>query len=301
MSYALSPYRRHYLPGNYGFGFGFGWLRGLGFSYYDLLAQADLQNCDPKDIPCVAANQQKQVAVEDLWVSTYMKDPNTANLAAPSIDVTANTSPGAIAAFKANQPDSQATIQVGSGPTVSSAQLEANYSTPYQFISHDPAPGGVMTQISGGQLSFNTSRGGSVFFPGDTWTVRISGASPNLPVTVTGGQNGGSNTATMGTTDGAGNFSMSGSFDSSQIGAWSELWKVGGTPSGSFSFSVKQATSPGAPAITPGQSPQGTPFVGPFQLPTVGGFDLSSVPWWGWAAGAGVLFMAFGGFSGGRR
>jgi hypothetical protein len=32
-----------------------------------------------------------------------------------------------------------------------------------------------------------------------------------------------------------------------------------------------------------------------FVLPTVAGFDLSTVPWWGWAAAAGVALFAFGG------
>jgi hypothetical protein len=29
--------------------------------------------------------------------------------------------------------------------------------------------------------------------------------------------------------------------------------------------------------------------------PTIGGFDLTSIPWWGWAAAAGVALFAFGG------
>jgi hypothetical protein len=51
------------------------------------------------------------------------------------------------------------------------------------------------------------------------------------------------------------------------------------------------AVPPTLPA-TPGSPGSG------FTLPTVDGFDLSSIPWWGWAAGAGVALMAFGG---GRR
>jgi len=45
-------------------------LRGLGdLDYYDLLAQANLQNCDPNDTVCVSNNVAKQAAVEDYWVS----------------------------------------------------------------------------------------------------------------------------------------------------------------------------------------------------------------------------------------
>ena len=47
--------------------------RGLGaLSYYDLLAQANLQQCDPKDVACVSNNVAKQAAVEDLWTNKYM-------------------------------------------------------------------------------------------------------------------------------------------------------------------------------------------------------------------------------------
>jgi hypothetical protein len=48
--------------------------RGMGatLNYYDLLAQANLQQCDPKDVACVSNNVAKQAAVEDLWVNRYM-------------------------------------------------------------------------------------------------------------------------------------------------------------------------------------------------------------------------------------
>jgi hypothetical protein len=48
--------------------------RGMGatLSYYDLLAQANLQQCDPKDVACVSNNVAKQAAVEDLWTNRYM-------------------------------------------------------------------------------------------------------------------------------------------------------------------------------------------------------------------------------------
>ncbi len=47
--------------------------RGMGtLDYYGLLAQANLENCDPRDSACVSNNVAKQAAVEDLWVSKYM-------------------------------------------------------------------------------------------------------------------------------------------------------------------------------------------------------------------------------------
>ncbi len=51
----------------------YGWGNyGLAGDYYSLLAQANLQDCDPRDSECVSNNVAKQAAVEDLWVSKYM-------------------------------------------------------------------------------------------------------------------------------------------------------------------------------------------------------------------------------------
>ena len=50
-------------------------FNGLAGDYYSLLAQADLQNCDPRDSECVSNNVAKQAAVEDLWVNKYMTLP----------------------------------------------------------------------------------------------------------------------------------------------------------------------------------------------------------------------------------
>jgi hypothetical protein len=47
---------------------------GLGvLNYYDLLAQANLQDCAPMDSTCVSNNVAKEAAVEDLWVSKYQQ------------------------------------------------------------------------------------------------------------------------------------------------------------------------------------------------------------------------------------
>lgn len=54
----------------------YGWGRYAGFGtldYYGLLAQANLENCSPMDSACVSNNVAKQAAVEDLWVTKYMK------------------------------------------------------------------------------------------------------------------------------------------------------------------------------------------------------------------------------------
>ncbi len=53
--------------------YGWGNYGGLGvLDYYGLLAQANLQDCDPMDSACVSNNVAKQAAVQDLWVSKYM-------------------------------------------------------------------------------------------------------------------------------------------------------------------------------------------------------------------------------------
>ena len=55
----------------------YGWGSFAGQDYYDLLAQANLQDCDPMDSACVSNNVAKQAAVETTWVQ-YMSNPNGA-------------------------------------------------------------------------------------------------------------------------------------------------------------------------------------------------------------------------------
>ncbi len=76
MSYVLRPDR----------------LRGLGFNYYDLLAQADIQQCSPLDAGCVADNEAKATAAQNLWTTQYMTHPETASMPVPNIDFSVNTS-----------------------------------------------------------------------------------------------------------------------------------------------------------------------------------------------------------------
>jgi hypothetical protein len=137
-------------------------------------------------------------------------------------------------------------------------------------------------------VSFQNSRGSSALYPGDTWSISITGGAPNSPVVVTGGKNGVHDSVQMGTTDSLGKFSLSGTITSDQVGTWNESWTVGGDSAGSFSFSVAQGSATG--------TPQGAPVLTPsLHLPTVGGFDLSSIPWWGWLAGIGGGLYLLGG------
>jgi hypothetical protein len=169
--------------------------------------------------------------------------------------------------------------------------------------SHAYAPAAPPMVITprGGQFSFQSSRGGTSLYVGDTWTVSITGATPNSPVTVVGTANTGPfGTTTMGTTDSAGNFSKSGTLGTGDVGNWGEQWSVGGLPSGTVSFSVQPisvaAPSGGAtPLPTSGTTPPVLTPVVTAPAGTTAGFDFSTIPWWGWAAGAGVALFAFGG------
>jgi len=258
--------------------FAFHRFRGLGFSYNDLLNQAGLQNCDPRDVQCVSDNQQRQIAVEDLWTTQYMTNPNTANLPTPAVTITPVDTPAAIASFLANQPVTSTTVSVGGGPAVTTQQLQT-----LPVFTSSPNEG-----IYRPKVTFQNSRGGSVLYPGDTWTISISGGIPQSPVVVVGGVNGANNSTQMGVTDYAGNWSKSGTIDASQVGAWSERWSVGDNSAGNISFTV--ASSPSAPAVSNAPATpaaQGAPSVAATPgVRTTTGAGTSSVQ----------CFRLFGGF-----
>lgn len=126
--------------------------------------------------------------------------------------------------------------------------------SPPPAASASPAPA-----AGGGTLSFVPSRSGGVLQPGDTWTISISGASPNTQVIVQGGKNGTQDRTPMGTTNGSGNFSLSGTITADSIGSWSETWYVGSAVSGAFNFQVVAAgtvaTTQGAVPVVPTPAP----------------------------------------------
>jgi hypothetical protein len=256
--------------------------RGLGFTYYDLLDQAGREDCDPRDSACVNRNTQRVVAVQDLWAQ-YLSNPATANQAAPQIKINVDTSQAAQAAFMANQPITSQTVSVGGGSAQTVGQLETTgiYAKP-QTVA---APSG------GGKLTFTTSRGGTTVYPGDTWIVKITGASPNQPVVVVGGRGGSADMNTMGTTDSSGNFTKSGTFSAADAGQWQESWSVGGKPSGSFGFTLQSSvpTTPGGDQIinSSGASQPSNP-----SAPSVSLFSFSSIPLWVWGAAAAVGLYA---------
>jgi hypothetical protein len=97
---------------------------------------------------------------------------------------------------------------------------------------------------------------------GDSWTVTVKGA-PNSPVSVTAQQSGqAASTSQVGTTDANGNFSLSGTAATGQIGTWAETWTVAGQ-SATITFSVSAgpsapATSSNTSSTSSGQTPSGS-------------------------------------------
>jgi hypothetical protein len=178
--------------------------------------------------------------------------------------------------------DVQAQYKANEAAAVAAAQLIA------------PAASGSQPT---GTLTFVNPRSNGVLYPGDPWTIKIQGAAPNSPVAVTGNSSpatfGTNITTPMGTTDSAGNWSISGAIDSSQIGKWFENWSVGGHSVGSFSFTV--AATPVAAGDTPAA---GTP-AGTSDSSVSDWFSaemISGIPNWALLAAGGVVaFLAFGG------
>jgi hypothetical protein len=100
---------------------------------------------------------------------------------------------------------------------------------------------------TGGVARMSTSRGsiGNAYsgsydaYPGDSWTVSISGALPNVPVMREHPI--GASDVQVGSTDGKGNFSTSGTFTNSDVGQQSDAWSAGGWASGTFRYAIAPA------------------------------------------------------------
>lgn len=84
----------------------------------------------------------------------------------------------------------------------------------------------------------NFSRLGAVdHWAGDRWIVLIEGAAPNAEVTNTAQRNDfGWSTTSYGYTNSIGCFYLAGSFGHSDVGAWEQIWKVGGVQVGNNIF-----------------------------------------------------------------
>jgi hypothetical protein len=134
--------------------------------------------------------------------------------------------------------------------------------------------------------------------------VSIGGATPGLQVSVVGGKNGAMSSTAMGTTDANGNFSLSGTIGSDQIGNWAEQWYVSNVLSGSFSFTVAQPVTPAGELVTVSNGTATVPSGAPQEaVPSsalkdwLTGSMFGGIPNWGLvAAGIGAIFV----FGGGR-
>ena len=255
-----------------------------------ILAPPAYENCDDYDSACVARNQVLSNAY-DLAASQDQAQQNMDQCMANA----QNATPGAQYDATVARCNGQFAIQNSVDP---SAALAAAIAA--QSASPGTVPASGSQPARGGQLTFTTSRGGNALQVGDTWLVAITGASPNSPVTVSGSMPSGAFSGTpKGSTDANGNFSVAGSVDSSQIGAWSETWSVGGATSGSFAFTV---VPPSLVATTGAPASGGTPASAGAVASSgtaVTSVTASSIPWWVWLVAAGGAVFMFGG-KGGR-
>lgn len=275
------------------------WIRPrAGFGDFIPAQVPNYEDCNPRDVACVARNQARNVG----YVDDVLAAQANANRDLCIENASAQPEPWRsqqLAECASRWPAGlQSTIPVQNLPPAYLASGEA-FQTPAQAAAYfGSTPQAPAAAPRGGSVTFSSSRGGSILYPGDTWTVKITGASPNLPVTVSGSMPSGSFTNTpMGSTDGSGSFTKSGTIAADQVGAWSESWAVGGAASGSYTFTVRLAA--GSPAGSPAAAPSaGLPAGSPAGAPAVGGFSFDSIPWWGWALAAGVGVVVLGGRGG---
>ena len=253
---------------------GCGGLHGFRFGLGSILTPPNYEQCDTFDSACVARNEVLSNAY-DLASSQAQAQANMDQCMANA----QNATPGAQYDATVARCNGQFAIQNSVDPAAALAAAIAAGS------GSGTGPNVVNPQISrGGNVTFTTSRGGNALQVGDTWLVAITGASPNSPVTVSGSTPTEAFSAkSMGSTDANGNFSTAGTI-TSQLGAWSETWAVGGVISGSFTFTAAAASATpsggGAPAGGGTTSSSST-------------VTATSIPWWVWvaAAGAGVFMM----------
>jgi hypothetical protein len=216
-------------------------------------------NCLPYDFYAL----QAAFGVTDCTVAPYTSDPATQYACvqknAPLLQQIALLSPSYGTCI---------TQSMIPGPYTPSVPIPATPMDPFTgpgLLYNPQAPTQTPSPMNNGNgpiysptVTWSPSRVGPLQ-PGDTWTIQITGAQPNSPVSVYGGVNGSFTTNSMGTTKGDGTFLLSGVIDSSQYGSWQETWTAGGINAGNFSFTV-------APA--PSQSPTGQSPTGGSQSPT---------------------------------
>lgn len=247
--------------------------RGIGDanSYLDA-CEGPEPNCSVYDTNCINDWQNIVSACE----TQYVSDPNSPHNLVGSSYTPTQLIPGTAAYVAA----------VGAAGGSVQYYQSFNPSTPGYAVPDQPLIKSTVTSTQATNQQVNTQGGSSKvgnfsFSPsgygvGDTWSMSISGATPNSPVTISASQNGSSmGTSSFGSTDGSGNWSLSGQFGTNNVGVWSESVMVGGSVVGGLNFTVTQVTTP---AQTTASNPTGgntnTTNTGTAVVP-VSGCDLS--------------------------
>lgn len=279
------------------------------------------ETCDNTDQECVNRNVVKSNnynMAQVVYSAAENQDQCYANAENATSDAQYNATISRCNAAYTQQSAAQNPVLTTYTPSSASAQSSSGSSPTGQWFSS-----GGAWQTGAGNLTFTTSRGGSNFYVGDTWKIVIEGAIGNAPVTVSGSMPGGSFSGSpMGFTRADGYFEKSGTFDASTIGSWIENWFVSQNKAGSISFTVAASpssqtgqtivNSSGAPAGSTGgnvgapssstttvtTTGTDTSTATPATSVTIAGFNLSSIPWWGWAAGAAAGLYFLGGHRG---
>jgi hypothetical protein len=263
-----------------------------------------LGSCNPLDVQCVMQEGAASVAAQQATLLAQIDANNqqciaNANLSAEPFrtQLLAECASRYQAAKAGMQTPTQAAQDYSANFVASqSPQIVQQFKAVGVTPAVAPPPPPVRTPA----MAFTTSQGGRSLTVGDSWVVKITGASPNAPVTVSGTNPGGPFAGyAVGSTDANGNFSKSGTVGNGEIGSWQESWSVGGVPVGSISFTVAGSggTTTKIPATTTGGDK--TPIVHTLPLRVDGPLTecsgLGCVPWWGWLAGAGVAYLALKG------
>jgi hypothetical protein len=163
----------------------------MGYDYYDLLAEAGMEQCSPMDPACVSRNTQRQNAVEDYWINNGMTNQKDPNAPAPVIQVNTNAAQAAqyasdsfAAAPGGNNPQTGGSITTA-GKTFTDSQLEQaqGWATPFvRAVAPVPTP---TPKPPSGSNVINSSGGNSA--PPviqNAQTGAVSSLLPSLPSSI---------------------------------------------------------------------------------------------------------------------
>jgi hypothetical protein len=177
--------------------------------------------------------------------SSYTVSPSDAcgNIAGKTYGWEANTADG-------SKTDVVASCQAGSTYVISyNAQGGggSSTSTVVVIVTNPVTPPSVVPPTGGGSASLSIN--GSKFAPGDSWTLSLTSSGENskpFALCATTPSNPSPNCLAVGwgSTDGSGNWSLKGTFDSTQLGDWSEWMKFGdGVTTNHVGFNVSSGGS----------------------------------------------------------